>query len=59
LTRLIKDEFDAFLECGIMADGFLRLRCFECAYKWHLATADLDSQNHPSGQFLTQGGREP
>jgi hypothetical protein len=23
----IKDEFDAFLECGILAHGFLRLRC--------------------------------
>jgi hypothetical protein len=23
----IKDEFDAFLECGILAQGFLRLRC--------------------------------
>jgi len=24
LPRLIKDEFDAFLECGILAHGFLR-----------------------------------
>ena len=23
----VKDEFDAFLECGILAHGFLRLRC--------------------------------
>lgn len=27
LPRFIKDEFDAFLECGILAHGFLRLRC--------------------------------
>jgi hypothetical protein len=30
LQRLIKDEFDAFLECDILAHGFLRLRCGEC-----------------------------
>ena len=26
LPRFVKDEFDAFLECGILAHGFLRLR---------------------------------
>ena len=25
--QFVKDEFDAFLECGILAHGFLRLRC--------------------------------
>ncbi|HRH88296.1 MAG TPA: hypothetical protein PLO41_15725 [Rubrivivax sp.] len=30
LPRFIKDEFDAFLECGILADGFLRLQCGDC-----------------------------
>jgi hypothetical protein len=30
LPRFIRDEFDAFLECGILAHGFLRLRCGEC-----------------------------
>ena len=29
LPRFIKDEFDAFLECGILAHGFPRLRCGE------------------------------
>ena len=29
LPSFIKDEFDAFLECGILAHGFLRLRCGE------------------------------
>ena len=28
----MKDEFDAFLECGILAHGFLRLRCGECGH---------------------------
>lgn len=30
LPRFIKDEFDAFRECGILAHGFLRLRCGGC-----------------------------
>jgi hypothetical protein len=30
LPRLVKDEFDAFLERGILAHGFLRLRCGDC-----------------------------
>ncbi len=32
LPRFIKPEFDAFLECGILAHGFLRLRCGECGH---------------------------
>ena len=27
LPPFVKDEFDAFLECGILAHAFLRLRC--------------------------------
>ncbi|MDP2242269.1 MAG: transposase zinc-binding domain-containing protein [Burkholderiales bacterium] len=27
MPQFVKDEFDAFLECGILAHGFLRLRC--------------------------------
>jgi hypothetical protein len=30
LPRYVKDEFDAFLECGILAHGFLRLHCGSC-----------------------------
>jgi len=26
------DEFDALLECGILAHGFLRLRCGDCGH---------------------------
>ncbi|MFM8766626.1 MAG: transposase zinc-binding domain-containing protein, partial [Rubrivivax sp.] len=37
LPRYIKDEFDAFLECGILAHGFLRLRCGECGHDKVLA----------------------
>ena len=27
LAQFVKDEFDAFLKCGILARGFVRLRC--------------------------------
>ena len=30
LLQFVKDEFDAFLECGILAHEFLRLRCGDC-----------------------------
>jgi hypothetical protein len=33
LPQFVKDEFDAFLECGILAHGFLRLRCRECGHE--------------------------
>jgi hypothetical protein len=33
LPEFIKAEFDAFLECGILAHGFLRLRCAACAHE--------------------------
>ena len=32
LPQFVKDEFDAFLECGILATGFLRLRCGDCGH---------------------------
>ncbi len=33
LPDFVKDEFDAFLDCGILANGFLRLRCEDCAHE--------------------------
>jgi len=32
LPRFVKDELDALLECGILAQGFLGLRCGECGH---------------------------
>ena len=32
LPQFVKDEFDAFLECGILAHGFLRPRCGDCGH---------------------------
>ena len=37
LPQFVKDEFDAFLECGILAHGFLRLRYGECGHDKLLA----------------------
>ena len=40
MPQFVKDEFDAYLECGILAHGFMRLRCEGCArellvaWKW-------------------------
>ena len=32
LPQFVNDEFDAFLECGILAHGFLRLHCSDCGH---------------------------
>src|SRR5947209_4371174 len=37
VTRFVKDEFRSFLECGILALGFLRLRCQSCGHDRLLA----------------------
>ena len=37
LPQFVKDEFDAFLDCGILAHGFLRLRCWDCGHKKRVA----------------------
>jgi hypothetical protein len=33
LPDFVREEFDAFLERGILAHGFLRLRCADCAHE--------------------------
>jgi hypothetical protein len=33
LPGFVKDEFGAFLECGILSHGFLRVRCADCAHE--------------------------
>jgi hypothetical protein len=37
LPDFVKDEFEAFLDCGILANGFLRLRCPDCAHEKRVA----------------------
>ncbi len=33
LPEFVKDEFEAFLECGVLAHGFVRVRCADCAHE--------------------------
>ena len=33
LPDFVKEEFEAFLECGILPHGFLRVRCDECHHE--------------------------
>ena len=37
LPSYVRDEFDAYLQCGILAHGFLRLGCDTCKHKMLLA----------------------
>jgi hypothetical protein len=37
LPDFVQEEFDTFLQCGILAHGFLRLRCADCAYEKFVA----------------------
>ncbi len=37
LPQFVKDEFYAYLQCGILAHGFLRLDCDSCPHKMLLA----------------------
>jgi hypothetical protein len=37
LSEAKRDEFDAFLECGILVHGFLRLRCAGCGHEMLVA----------------------
>src|SRR5436305_58536 len=32
VPRFVEEEFRSFLDCGILARGFLRLRCQSCGY---------------------------
>ena len=32
LPHFVRNEFDAFLECGNLANGYLRLRCADCGH---------------------------
>ncbi len=39
LPDFVKEEFEAFLECGILPHGFLRVRCQDCAHEKLVALA--------------------
>jgi hypothetical protein len=48
--QFVKDEFDAFLECGILAHGFLSLRCGN----WPHALNDEYSAPAPSATLAAR-----
>ena len=33
LPAFVREEFEAFLQCDILAHGFLRVRCADCAHE--------------------------
>ncbi len=37
LPAFVREEFEAFLQCGILAHGFLRVRCADCAHEKRVA----------------------
>ncbi len=49
LPEFVKDEFEAFLECGILAHGFLRVRCADCAHE-KLVAFSCPPRGLPSGR---------
>jgi hypothetical protein len=53
LPQFVKDEFDAFLECGILAHGFLRVRCAECGHEKLVAFFVQAARHMP---FVRGGG---
>lgn len=54
LPRFIKHEFDTFLESGIMAHGYLRLRCGDCGHDKLLAI----SCRRRGGRCFASPGRQ-
>ncbi len=49
MPEFVKDEFEAFLECGILAHGFLRVRCIGCAHE-KLEAFSCPPRGLPSGR---------
>ena len=39
LPAFVKDEFEAYFRCGILAHGFLRVRCKTCGHNRVVAFA--------------------
>jgi hypothetical protein len=58
LPSFVKDEFDAFLECGILAHGFLRLRCANCGHDKLVAFSCRRRSATASGRSSRVGVRQ-
>jgi ribosomal protein S27E len=57
LPQFVKDEFDAFLECGILAHGFLRLRCGDCGHDKLVAPGRQSRAGSKVESTMPCGGR--
>ncbi len=42
LPGFVRDEFDAYLRCGRLEDGFLRVKCTQCRHE-HLVALVCNS----------------
>ena len=56
LSQFVKEEFEAFLECGMLAHGFLRWRCGECAQDTLVAFSCIRQGVLPGLWRPTHGG---
>jgi ribosomal protein S27E len=58
LLQFVQVEFDAYLKCGILAHGFLRLRCAACAHEKLVAFSCKGRGICPScgGRRMAQAG---
>ena len=50
LPDFVKDEFDAFQDCGILANGFLHLRCADCVHEKLVVILSLAVPLEPCAQ---------
>ena len=58
LPQFVRNEFDAFLECGILAHGFLRLRCGDCGHDKRVAFSSHKKQNGLKPGFMLAPGSD-
>jgi len=58
LPQFVKDEFEAYLECGILALGFLRVRCAQCARE-KLVAFWSTAQTIGAAAWLARRSRRP
>jgi hypothetical protein len=62
LPDFVKEEFDAFLECGILAHGFLRLRCAvneDLKEEWQKYLEQTQNHERVMREFFEKMGLDP
>jgi hypothetical protein len=65
LPRYVKNAFYRYLECGILAHGFARVRCPDCGYDmvvafstWFKSGLQTRLPSVPRGRFSRDAGME-